>query len=143
MEGVLQAAEESERRDPKGIQMRAREAEADKGEGGGWDKLQDVLSGSSRVQEKGKGRQEKHHSSMGPVSTVGELQSLLGKWEAQSNGNIRLEVLGNEGREPHGVNLVLKRVMRSVLLLEWEGGERSRTCMVERVACFGLKEEAS
>ncbi|ORY77561.1 hypothetical protein BCR35DRAFT_305293 [Leucosporidium creatinivorum] len=141
LESVLAGAEESERRDSKGIRIKQREVQAEGGKDV-WEKLQEVLGGGSKVQDKGKGKGREYHSSMGEVTSVQELRTLVGRWEVESNGRVKVEVLGGEGREPHQLVLLLKGVMRCVLSLEWEGDEgMSRCCMVERVACFGLKEE--
>lgn len=138
MEGVLLGAEESERRDPRGIRVREREFKTESEDGS--NKVQEVLGGAGgRVQQEGKGRlkgEGAFHSTMGAVATVEQLRSLVQRWETEYSGRVKLELLATEGRDPHQLKLVLKGVMRAVLSLEWEG-----TCMVERVACFGLKEE--
>lgn len=148
VEGTLQAAEESERRDGQGIRVRVLEQGQARSEGG-WEKLGEILgvaAGAGGVGEQGKGKARAHESSLGDVSSPAELQTMLEQWEMQCGGKIKLQAVGSTEKECAEVRLQLKGVMRACILLDWdkrEDGRAGRRCMVERVACFGLKEEVS
>lgn len=116
-QSTLDQAEESARLDAVGIVVRERE-------GGAWEGLGGVM----------KGKEERVRG--GKVGSREGVEEVVGRYRG---GKVLVELVG-EG-ECEEVRVVRKGVMRAVMLLRWteEGGEKG--VQVERVACFGLKEE--
>jgi hypothetical protein len=138
LEGVLVAAEESERLDPVGIVVKDRVRSG----ATGWEKLGRIL-GDDNIGGKGKGREEVYQRTMRAPASAQELVELMTRWE-QEHPKIRLQLHGVDGEEQSEIVLVLKGVMRAVMMLRWserEDGVAGRSVQVERVACFGIKEE--
>lgn len=147
-EQLLEQAEDSELVNGlDGVVLRPRERQDN-----GWGRLARLMQGQvSDPKGKGKGRDWTNLVlPMGGPDDAGQLAEQLQQWREAHPRLTKLELV-EVGSE---VELVLQGVMRAVLMLRWtehasaEGDSVAadgmrRRCQVERVACFGLREDVS
>lgn len=131
-----------------------------------WTRLYDVLAGghsrhSPSIDRKGKTRQRDINSvynrRFGDVSSVADLNRLVEEWcrLPAHQERVSIEIIGQRSaagdettttatEEPNELRLVLKGVLQAVLMLHWSQSAdepRTRVAQVERVACFGVREQ--
>lgn len=135
VQAILDACDESERADQVGIVVKEREVSA----GATWARLSDVLGKGSA---KGKERASDNFvAQLGNPTTPAELAELVRRW-GDDHPRVTIQLEPADGSEQSELRLVLRGTMRTVLMLHWsdtDGG--GRMVQVERVACFGLKED--
>lgn len=143
LEGVLKEAEESEKKDPKGIVVRqVSKSERNTTTRGTdpWETVGQILGGMADSREKGKQPYRPHFD---VPSSPKALADLTQRWQAD-HPRVRIELAGIEGAEQQQITVTLRGVLRAMVKLRWEGqGAGSRSCEADWVCVYSLKEDVS
>ncbi|KAI5478189.1 hypothetical protein MNV49_005356 [Pseudohyphozyma bogoriensis] len=134
---LLDKTAASENADAVGIVVREREVR-----GVGLERLKDVMHNSDKGR-KGKQKKEFVAKFNAPATPV-EVDELVQRWQTD-HPNVRIELRGvKEGGEAREIRITVKGLMWASCMLHWTDARTGgRVVMVERVACFGLKEDKS
>ncbi|KAL8276199.1 hypothetical protein RQP46_011411 [Phenoliferia psychrophenolica] len=141
VQAILDRCDASEQLDQVGIVVKPREVSA----GAQWARLADVLGGgTASASHKGKEKAtDAFVPQLGSPATPHELAELVRRWsEDHPRVTVELDSKDGGGKEQSELRITLRGTMRAVAMLhwsDWDGG--GRCVLVERVACFGLKEE--
>ncbi|BGP34559.1 hypothetical protein JCM10296v2_006381 [Rhodotorula toruloides] len=144
LEDVLKEAEESERKDAKGIVVRPlskrERLPAAKG-ADPWQRVEEILGGAARSADaKGKGRQPYRPRFDVPPSPQA-LAHFARQWQAD-HPRVRIELTGAADAEQRQMTVTLRGILRAVVKLRWEGHDaRARSCEADWVCVYSLTED--
>ncbi|BGP00570.1 hypothetical protein RTBOTA2_004848 [Rhodotorula toruloides] len=144
LEDVLKEAEESERKDPKGIIVRPVSKRdrptATKG-ADPWERVGEILGGAAASADvKGKGKQP-YRPRFDIPSSPQALADLAQRWQAD-HPRVRIELAGAASAEQRRMTVRLRGVLRAVVELRWEAQDAgSRSCAADWVCVYSLKED--
>lgn len=146
LEDVLKEAEQSERKDPKGIVVRPmskRERPTAVKGADPWERVGEILGGAAgSADAEGKGKQP-YRPRFDIPSSPQALADLARQWQVD-HPRVRIEPVSAADAEQRQMTVTLRGVLRAVVKLRWEAQDAgTRSCEADWVCVYSLKENVS